>query len=169
MPSKRSPTSSFATFPSNATPRTYSPPRSRVFRIVPFTPSAPTSTAASTGDPSTVTPAGPAPTTMASNRCTGSRLQWAAHQGVYPSGQRGRAVNPLAQPTEVRILPPPLLLSSRRPADALECRSGFGRTEARANRLSNSDSNSRVSGRLDPEDLSGHGKPDGAIADREVA
>ena len=29
-------------------------------------------------------------------------------QGVYPSGQRGRAVNPLAQPTEVRILPPPL-------------------------------------------------------------
>src|SRR5262249_48664087 len=29
-------------------------------------------------------------------------------QGVYPSGQRGRVVNPLAQPTEVRILPPPL-------------------------------------------------------------
>ena len=25
----------------------------------------------------------------------------------YPSGQRGRAVNPLAQPTEVRILPSP--------------------------------------------------------------
>ena len=31
----------------------------------------------------------------------------------YPSGQRGRAVNPLAQPTEVRILPsPPLPLGA---------------------------------------------------------
>ena len=29
--------------------------------------------------------------------------------GVFPSGQRGRAVNPLALPSEVRILPPPLL------------------------------------------------------------
>src|SRR5262249_9265164 len=29
-------------------------------------------------------------------------------QGVYPSGQRGRAVTPLAEPTEVRLLPPPL-------------------------------------------------------------
>jgi hypothetical protein len=28
---------------------------------------------------------------------------------VCPSGQRERAVNPSAQPTEVRILPPPLL------------------------------------------------------------
>jgi hypothetical protein len=28
--------------------------------------------------------------------------------GVCPSGQRERAVNPSAQPTEVRILPPPL-------------------------------------------------------------
>src|SRR6185369_12653199 len=28
--------------------------------------------------------------------------------GVFPSGQRGRAVNPLALPSEVRILPPPL-------------------------------------------------------------
>ena len=28
--------------------------------------------------------------------------------GVFPSGQRGRAVNPLAPPSEVRILPPPL-------------------------------------------------------------
>src|SRR5947209_13234324 len=27
--------------------------------------------------------------------------------GVCPSGQRERAVNPSAQPTEVRILPPP--------------------------------------------------------------
>src|SRR5256714_1668357 len=34
--------------------------------------------------------------------------------GVCPSGQRERAVNPSAQPTEVRILPPPLLLSARR-------------------------------------------------------
>ena len=25
----------------------------------------------------------------------------------YPSGQRGRTVNPLAQPSEVQILPPP--------------------------------------------------------------
>ena len=25
----------------------------------------------------------------------------------FPSGQRGRAVNPLAQPSQVRILPPP--------------------------------------------------------------
>ena len=29
-------------------------------------------------------------------------------EGVCPSGQRERAVNPSAQPTEVRILPPPL-------------------------------------------------------------
>ena len=33
------------------------------------------------------------------------RLQLRAAQG-FPSGQRGRAVNPLAQPSEVRILPP---------------------------------------------------------------
>ena len=31
-----------------------------------------------------------------------------ASPGVCPSGQRERAVNPSAQPTEVRILPPPL-------------------------------------------------------------
>ena len=31
--------------------------------------------------------------------------------GVCPSGQRERAVNPSAQPTEVRILPPPLFCS----------------------------------------------------------
>ena len=31
--------------------------------------------------------------------------------GVCPSGQRERAVNPSAQPTEVRILPPPLSLA----------------------------------------------------------
>src|SRR6478672_3650938 len=35
------------------------------------------------------------------------RLQCATLQGVCPSGQRERAVNPSAQPTEVRILPPP--------------------------------------------------------------
>ena len=34
-----------------------------------------------------------------------ARLQLRAPQG-FPSGQRGRAVNPLAQPSEVRILPP---------------------------------------------------------------
>jgi hypothetical protein len=30
-----------------------------------------------------------------------------SEQERYPSGQRGRAVNPLAPPTEVRILPSP--------------------------------------------------------------
>jgi hypothetical protein len=30
---------------------------------------------------------------------------------VFPSGQRGRAVNPLALPSEVRILPPPFSLA----------------------------------------------------------
>ncbi len=34
--------------------------------------------------------------------------------GVCPSGQRERAVNPSAQPTEVRILPPPLSASFRK-------------------------------------------------------
>ena len=34
-----------------------------------------------------------------------TRLQWRVAQG-FPSGQRGRAVNPLAQPSEVRILSP---------------------------------------------------------------
>src|SRR5207245_5040604 len=37
---------------------------------------------------------------------SGARLQLPA-PGVCPSGQRERAVNPSAQPTEVRILPPP--------------------------------------------------------------
>ena len=36
--------------------------------------------------------------------------------GVCPSGQRERAVNPSAQPTEVRILPPPSLRAGQRPA-----------------------------------------------------
>src|SRR5438874_2398219 len=40
---------------------------------------------------------------------TASRLQWPSFPGVCPSGQRERAVNPSAQPTEVRILPPPLM------------------------------------------------------------
>ena len=35
----------------------------------------------------------------------GSGLHYATAQG-FPSGQRGRAVNPLAQPSEVRILSP---------------------------------------------------------------
>ena len=30
------------------------------------------------------------------------------YRGVYPSGQRGRAVNPLAKPSKVRILPRPV-------------------------------------------------------------
>ena len=60
-------------------------------------------------------PAGPAPTTRTSKRSMrsilGARpwevtgLQLPTPQG-FPSGQRGRAVNPLAQPSEVRILLP---------------------------------------------------------------
>ena len=56
-------------------------------------------------------PAGPPPTTSTSKRFMGLRLQCAALKGVCPSGQRERAVNPSAQPTEVRILPPPLFAS----------------------------------------------------------
>src|SRR5215213_5067737 len=47
------------------------------------------------------------------SRVPGSLEGWAggratlAAPGVCPSGQRERAVNPSAQPTEVRILPPP--------------------------------------------------------------
>src|SRR5207245_7273534 len=41
---------------------------------------------------------------------SGPRDYNAAPPGVCPSGQRERAVNPSAQPTEVRILPPPLSL-----------------------------------------------------------
>jgi hypothetical protein len=55
-----------------------------------------------------VEPAGPAPTTATSNVLTNAKLQWRVFPGVCPSGQRERAVNPSAQPTEVRILPPPL-------------------------------------------------------------
>jgi hypothetical protein len=36
-----------------------------------------------------------------------SREDYFSSPERYPSGQRGRAVNPLAQPTEVRILPSP--------------------------------------------------------------
>ena len=53
-------------------------------------------------------PAGPPPTTTASKRFITWRLQSRLTTGVCPSGQRERAVNPSAQPTEVRILPPPL-------------------------------------------------------------
>jgi hypothetical protein len=42
---------------------------------------------------------------MARGACGEARLEWPAPQG-FPSGQRGRAVNPLAQPSEVRILLP---------------------------------------------------------------
>src|SRR6185436_5220143 len=41
----------------------------------------------------------------------GTRLQSRPPQG-FPSGQRGRAVNPLAQPSEVRILLPALQIVS---------------------------------------------------------
>ena len=51
----------------------------------------------------------------------------------FPSGQRGRAVNPLAQPSQVRILPPPSELADgqtrRSPATPLEA-AGPGRTGA---------------------------------------
>src|SRR6185437_9087652 len=53
-------------------------------------------------------PAGPPPTTATSKGFIARRLQCATLEGVCPSGQRERAVNPSAQPTEVRILPPPL-------------------------------------------------------------
>jgi bifunctional DNA-binding transcriptional regulator/antitoxin component of YhaV-PrlF toxin-antitoxin module len=36
-----------------------------------------------------------------------SRLESDAEQGEYPSGQRGGTVNAMAQPSQVRILPPP--------------------------------------------------------------
>src|SRR5205823_8040326 len=55
-----------------------------------------------------VEPAGPAPTTATSKRSTSQGYNGPPLQGVCPSGQRERAVNPSAQPTEVRILPPPL-------------------------------------------------------------
>ena len=48
--------------------------------------------------------------------------------GVCPSGQRERAVNPSAQPTEVRILPPPfLVVLSTTPWGRLDL-AGAGRT-----------------------------------------
>src|SRR5262249_10309158 len=54
-----------------------------------------------------VDPAGPAPTTATSKRSTVQGYNSPPLKGVCPSGQRERAVNPSAQPTEVRILPPP--------------------------------------------------------------
>src|SRR6185503_6172007 len=47
--------------------------------------------------------------TVTSTGCTGPTVQCRSLAGEYPSGQRGRAVNPLALPTEVRILSPPPL------------------------------------------------------------
>ncbi len=41
-----------------------------------------------------------------SNPSASSRKESQKVEG-YPSGQRGRAVNPVAQPSGVRILPPP--------------------------------------------------------------
>ena len=46
------------------------------------------------------------------------RLQSPSFKGVCPSGQRERAVNPSAQPTEVRILPPPFGLCRARQVEA---------------------------------------------------
>ncbi len=50
---------------------------------------------------------GPAANDCDVERAHSPKLQWPL-PGVCPSGQRERAVNPSAQPTEVRILPPPL-------------------------------------------------------------
>jgi 2-methylisocitrate lyase-like PEP mutase family enzyme len=46
------------------------------------------------------------------------RLHLRLSLGVCPSGQRERAVNPSAQPTEVRILPPPLQPGQHEKAEA---------------------------------------------------
>ena len=42
----------------------------------------------------------------------------------FPSGQRGQTVNLLAQPSKVRILPPPPGFRLARRADSLEARAG---------------------------------------------
>ena len=47
------------------------------------------------------------------------------------AGQRGRAVNPLALPSQVRILPPPCHLRRRRPGPPAGCRRVVGRRSAR--------------------------------------
>ena len=60
------------------------------------------------GGSAAVDPAGPAPTTSdveALHPRSSAQGYNRAPQGVCPSGQRERAVNPSAQPTEVRILP----------------------------------------------------------------
>ena len=54
-----------------------------------------------------------------SSPIAGSREASSINPERYPSGQRGRAVNPLAQPTEVRILPSPPVQSSK---FKVECR-----------------------------------------------
>ena len=43
-----------------------------------------------------------------------SQAKMSRSLGEFPSGQRGRAVNPLAQPSEVRILSPPFFARSKR-------------------------------------------------------
>ena len=48
-----------------------------------------------------------------SSPIAGSREAASINPERYPSGQRGRAVNPLAQPTEVRILPSPPVQGSK--------------------------------------------------------
>ena len=42
------------------------------------------------------------------NQRVGGSIPFGGSKERYPSGQRGRAVNPLALPSEVRILPSPL-------------------------------------------------------------
>jgi hypothetical protein len=41
------------------------------------------------------------------NQRVGGSIPFGGSKERYPSGQRGRAVNPLALPSEVRILPSP--------------------------------------------------------------
>ena len=55
--------------------------------------------------------------------------------GVCPSGQRERAVNPSAQPTEVRILPPPLTSQTTNPDGSHVGVSRFGSAHDGSNLL----------------------------------
>src|SRR3954447_3453321 len=75
------------------------------------------------------------------------RLQ-SAPLGVCPSGQRERAVNPSAQPTEVRILPPPYIRS--RAASAIRAHCAGARPRKRASAIqvvpSDVDTDREVSG-----------------------
>jgi hypothetical protein len=65
----------------------------------------------------------------------------------FPSGQRGRTVNPLAQPSKVRILLPPPCSTTESPAHA-----GL----------------SSFRGALDPEELAGLARVDGGWGKRRL-